>query len=191
MSVVGAVWSERQDAEEGVQDAFVRLLGKWGSVSAYDDPEAWLRKVALGLASNRRRKARDDLQPVHRLGVLVITQELLAAAAEHAEGLIAFRADRGRGRRSRRLTTSRSRRGPAPAGRVGTAWRGGVATSRRHLPREDGPDRSPSRCATPYGGVSPNAAPDRRRSRDGSSSRQPRGSDLTAGPQPWTLAVAG
>ena len=57
VGVVGAVIRDRDLAEEAVQDAFVRLLGQWPKVSRYDDPEAWLRKVALGYASNRRRKA--------------------------------------------------------------------------------------------------------------------------------------
>lgn len=32
----------------------------------------------------------DDLQPVHRLGVVMITEELLAVAAEHPDGLVEF-----------------------------------------------------------------------------------------------------
>lgn len=32
----------------------------------------------------------DDIQPVHILGVVMITEELLAAAAKHPEGLVAF-----------------------------------------------------------------------------------------------------
>lgn len=56
VSVVGAVAQDRHEAEEAVQDAFVRLLGQWPRVSAYEDPEAWVRKVAFGFLSNRRRK---------------------------------------------------------------------------------------------------------------------------------------
>ncbi len=56
VAVVGAVAQDRHEAEEAVQDAFSRLIGQWGTVSRYDDPEAWVRKVAFGYLSNRRRK---------------------------------------------------------------------------------------------------------------------------------------
>ena len=68
VGVVGAITGDRQEAEEAVQDAFVRLIGRWSTVSAYDDPEAWLRKVALGVVSNRRRKARNRLRAALRHG---------------------------------------------------------------------------------------------------------------------------
>lgn len=68
VGVVGAVARDRHEAEEAVQDAFVRLLGQWPKVSRYDDPEAWLRKVALGYVSNRRRKIRNGLKAALRHG---------------------------------------------------------------------------------------------------------------------------
>lgn len=49
----------REEAEEVVQEAFVRLLGRWSRISRYDDPEAWVRAVAFRLLSNRFRKARN------------------------------------------------------------------------------------------------------------------------------------
>jgi RNA polymerase sigma-70 factor (ECF subfamily) len=67
VGVVGAIAGDRNEAEEAVQDAFVRLMGKWDAVSRYDDPEAWVRKVALGYVSNRRRKARNGLRAALRL----------------------------------------------------------------------------------------------------------------------------
>ena len=57
VAVVGAVAQDRHEAEEAVQDAFARLIGQWPRVCRYDDPEAWVRKVAFGMLSNRRRKA--------------------------------------------------------------------------------------------------------------------------------------
>ncbi len=68
VSVVGAVLRDRDEAEEAVQEAFVRLIGRWATVSKYEEPEAWLRKVALGVASNRRRKARNALLAWRRHG---------------------------------------------------------------------------------------------------------------------------
>lgn len=68
VAFVGAVVQDRDLAEEAVQDAFVRLLGQWSTVSRYDDPYAWLRTVALGFASNRRRKARNGVTAWRRHG---------------------------------------------------------------------------------------------------------------------------
>lgn len=68
VAVVAAVAGDRHEGEEAVQDAFVRLLGQWETVSRYDDPEAWLRKVALGFVSNRRRKTRNGLRALLRTG---------------------------------------------------------------------------------------------------------------------------
>lgn len=46
----------------------IRLIGKWDSVSRYDDPEAWVRKVALGFVSNRRRKISRGIRAFARHG---------------------------------------------------------------------------------------------------------------------------
>jgi DNA-directed RNA polymerase specialized sigma24 family protein len=43
MSIGGSV----SDAEEVAQDAFVKLLGHWGTVGSYDNPAAWVRMVAV------------------------------------------------------------------------------------------------------------------------------------------------
>ena len=66
VGLIAAACGDRHEAEEVVQDAFVRLIGQWSSVSRYDNPEAWLRKVALGLLSNRRRKCRNGVRALVR-----------------------------------------------------------------------------------------------------------------------------
>ena len=48
--------SSRAEAEELVQDAFVKLLPRWGRVSRYDQPEAWVRHVAVRALISRRRR---------------------------------------------------------------------------------------------------------------------------------------
>lgn len=68
VGVVGAVCGDQHEAEEAVQEAFVRLIGNWSSVARYDDPESWLRHVALRQVSNRRRKARNGLRAALRHG---------------------------------------------------------------------------------------------------------------------------
>jgi RNA polymerase sigma factor (sigma-70 family) len=53
----GVVWSanlvlhDYARAEEVAQDAFVRLLENWRKVSRYDRPGAWVRQVAVRLAT--------------------------------------------------------------------------------------------------------------------------------------------
>lgn len=68
VGVLALAAGDRAEAEEVVQEAFVRLLGRWSTVSAYDDPEAWVRRVAFRLLPNRWRKARNGLRAVGRLG---------------------------------------------------------------------------------------------------------------------------
>lgn len=68
VSVVGVVAQDRADAEEAVQDAFVRLLGQWPKVSRYEDPEAWVRKVAFGYVSKRHRSTARGIRAFRRHG---------------------------------------------------------------------------------------------------------------------------
>lgn len=68
VSIVGAVCGSRDEAEEAVQAAFVRLVGSWDRVSTFDDPEAWVRRAALGIVSNRRRKVRNGIRAMVRSG---------------------------------------------------------------------------------------------------------------------------
>ena len=68
VAVVGLVAQSRGEAEEVVQDAFLRLMSQWDKVSRYDDPEAWTRKVALGYLSNRRRKMSRGIRAFARHG---------------------------------------------------------------------------------------------------------------------------
>ena len=67
VGVVTLAAGSRSEAEECVQDAFVRLLGSWDTVSRYDDPEAWVRLVAFRQLSNRRRKLRGAAKALLRI----------------------------------------------------------------------------------------------------------------------------
>jgi RNA polymerase sigma-70 factor (ECF subfamily) len=51
-----AVTGSRQEAEDVVQEAFMRAIGRWDQIKEYDAPEAWLRTVALNLARSRWRR---------------------------------------------------------------------------------------------------------------------------------------
>jgi RNA polymerase sigma-70 factor, ECF subfamily len=56
------------EAEEVVQEAFLRALARWRRISEYDQPEAWVRRVAHNLAVNEVRRARSRLKALARLG---------------------------------------------------------------------------------------------------------------------------
>jgi len=60
-AIVGQVFvvtTDRGEAEEAVQEAFARLWSRWSRVSRYENPEAWVRRVALNVAMKRWRRAR-------------------------------------------------------------------------------------------------------------------------------------
>lgn len=56
------------DAQELVQEAYARAWQRWGTVSGYDDPEAWVRTVAWRLAASRWRKAKNGVAAMLRHG---------------------------------------------------------------------------------------------------------------------------
>jgi RNA polymerase sigma-70 factor (ECF subfamily) len=63
-----AVTGSLQDAEDAVQEAFVRACGRWRHLRDYDLPEAWVRRVALNLAASGLRRARRRARLLVRLG---------------------------------------------------------------------------------------------------------------------------
>ena len=67
--VLAVASGSQPDAEEVVQEAFVRLLPRWGKVRGYADPEAWVRGVAFRLLSNRRRGRRAADRTLSRYGL--------------------------------------------------------------------------------------------------------------------------
>jgi RNA polymerase sigma-70 factor (ECF subfamily) len=56
-----AYFGDRQEAQDVVQEAFCRALARWSAVSRYDDPVAWVRRVAWNLAVSKWRRARTAL----------------------------------------------------------------------------------------------------------------------------------
>ncbi|WP_347405261.1 SigE family RNA polymerase sigma factor [Asanoa sp. WMMD1127] len=45
-------------AQDVVQEAFCRALARWQRLTDYDDPSAWVRRVAWNLATSRWRRTR-------------------------------------------------------------------------------------------------------------------------------------
>ncbi|GAA2818128.1 SigE family RNA polymerase sigma factor [Kribbella solani] len=67
VGVISLLTGSRAEAEDIVQEAFVRLVPRWQKVSRYDSPEAWVRLVAVRLAANRHRDGNRFRQLFHRL----------------------------------------------------------------------------------------------------------------------------
>jgi len=61
-----AYFNDRQEAQDVVQEAFCRALARWSIVSRYEDPVAWIRRVAWNVAVSRWRRARTALRYLHR-----------------------------------------------------------------------------------------------------------------------------
>lgn len=53
------------EAQEVTQEAFTRAWMRWGRIARYDDPPAWVRRVAWNLATSRIRRMRTALQHRH------------------------------------------------------------------------------------------------------------------------------
>ena len=58
LRTVCLVVGDRGRAEEITQDAFVQLLDHWDTVSGYERPEAWVRRVAIRMAARAARRER-------------------------------------------------------------------------------------------------------------------------------------
>ena len=50
------------EAQEVTQEAFTRAWTRWGRIARYDDPSAWVRRVAWNLATSRIRRVRTALR---------------------------------------------------------------------------------------------------------------------------------
>ena len=90
--VVGTVFMIVQDrarAEELAQDAFMQLLRHWRQVSSYEQPAAWVRRVAIRLAvrsARREERLRSAMQRIRPQQpdppVAGVSSEVLAAVRE-------------------------------------------------------------------------------------------------------------
>jgi len=76
------VTSNRQDAEELMQDAFLRLWERWDQIGAISDPTGYLFRVALNGFRMRRRRAATVLL---KLAPLTEERDLFAEAEMRAD----------------------------------------------------------------------------------------------------------
>jgi RNA polymerase sigma-70 factor (ECF subfamily) len=51
-----AYLGDRQEAQDVVQEAFCRAYARWNALRDYDDPVAWVRRVAWNLATSHTRR---------------------------------------------------------------------------------------------------------------------------------------
>jgi RNA polymerase sigma-70 factor (ECF subfamily) len=56
-----ALTGDAAEAQDAAQEAYVRAWQRWSAVSAYADPEAWVRTVGRRIAVSRWRRARNAL----------------------------------------------------------------------------------------------------------------------------------
>ena len=69
LQCVYALTGDLAEAQDVVQDAYVRAWEHWSRVSSYADPGAWVRTVALRMAVSRWRRARNRLTAHRRHGL--------------------------------------------------------------------------------------------------------------------------
>ncbi|WP_203918252.1 sigma-70 family RNA polymerase sigma factor [Rugosimonospora africana] len=67
VALLTALAGSRAEAEEAVQEAFVRALGMSGRRAVVEDPEAWLYRVAVNLLRSRWRRVLAGRRAVARL----------------------------------------------------------------------------------------------------------------------------
>jgi RNA polymerase sigma-70 factor (ECF subfamily) len=69
---------DRQRAEEIAQEAFIQLLTHWRKVSEYQQPAAWVRRVAIRMAmrSARRERLRPGLERQTSLPPVLTAQDV-------------------------------------------------------------------------------------------------------------------
>jgi len=80
VGALGVAFGDPEAAADAVQDAFIAADRRWAKVSRYDDPAAWVRRVALNrLRSGRRlgRRRQEILATVRPVAPADLTDELL------------------------------------------------------------------------------------------------------------------
>jgi RNA polymerase sigma-70 factor (ECF subfamily) len=68
MRIAFGLTGSTAEAEEIVQEAFLRCHQRWRKVMGYDRPGAWLRRVVLNLSTSRLRRVRHEARVLRRVG---------------------------------------------------------------------------------------------------------------------------
>ena len=68
VGVLVSIGGSRAEAEEVAQDAYLKLLSQWDSIRRYDDPEAWVRALAVRTLVSRLRRRQVAAKLLSRTG---------------------------------------------------------------------------------------------------------------------------
>jgi len=72
VALLHALTDDLGDAQDLAQDVFCRAWQRWRVIAGYDDPVAWLRRVAVNLATSRFRRRRTADRHLARQQVEVV-----------------------------------------------------------------------------------------------------------------------
>ena len=81
------VTGDLHEAEEVVQEAFARASVRWSWLQDYNAPEAWVRRVAMNLATDRARKLRRQTKALLRMGPALAAPEVSVETLALVEAL--------------------------------------------------------------------------------------------------------
>ncbi|MFY1700438.1 SigE family RNA polymerase sigma factor [Micromonospora sp. WMMA1923] len=70
LGFVYALTGNLAEAQDAVQEAYIRAWQRWSTVSGYEDPEAWTRVVASRVAVSRWRSLRSRARAYLRHGAV-------------------------------------------------------------------------------------------------------------------------
>ncbi|WDZ86829.1 sigma-70 family RNA polymerase sigma factor [Micromonospora cathayae] len=88
LGFVYVLTGDLSEAQDSVQEAYVRAWQRWSTVSGYDDPEAWVRVVASRIAVSRWRSLRSRARAYLRHGA---TESVPAPSTDTVEVVAALR----------------------------------------------------------------------------------------------------
>jgi RNA polymerase sigma-70 factor (ECF subfamily) len=86
--MIHALLGDRGRAEDVAQEALAAAQQAWPTVSRYDRPGAWVRRVALNRASNVRRRRGREVVALRRANVAPGTVDVPAAGDERLWRLV-------------------------------------------------------------------------------------------------------
>lgn len=75
LAVVIALTKDRGAAEDVAQDAFLKVQRRWDAVSEYEHKAAWVKRVAINLATSRFRRLGAETRALVRIGQTRSTDE--------------------------------------------------------------------------------------------------------------------
>ena len=76
-------------AADAVQEAFTRLHRRWSTIRHYEDPVGWVRRVALNLLSDDRRRNQRKWRAVERLAAMTATSTPAPSEPTEVSALVA------------------------------------------------------------------------------------------------------